>query len=279
MGEDCEILVVVAGAAGSYFGWQMAGRGRSVVIVERSERQSVGTRLDVFHVDSVKFAEFGVPPPEEDSPEFCVVLEKGISYSPEGRFPKVVRYPFHVMRLPLFLQRLFGLAESEGVRFEFATAFVRLLYEGGRISRAVVERGEKRRFEPDWWWMLRGSARSSAPRCRQYGVESFSIAPEERFVVLAVHHLAGSSNRGRSTPRDGPSTRRGSPPPSTNAAPSSGSVRPAPTTTRRSLPRVRAAIPLPPHRVDKVERGVTPYRRPPTRWSGTVFSAWATAPA
>jgi len=142
MGEHCDILIVGAGTAGTYFGWQMAKRGRSVVIVERNERQGVGKRLDVFHVDSVKFAEFDIPPPEEGSPEFCVILEKGISYSPEGKHPKTVRYPFHVMRLPFFLQRLFALAESEGVRLEFSTAFSRLLHEEGRGRGAVVARGD-----------------------------------------------------------------------------------------------------------------------------------------
>jgi flavin-dependent dehydrogenase len=99
----CDILIIGAGAAGTYFGWQMARRGHSVAIMERSERLAVGKRLDVFHIDSVKFAEFGVPPPEQDSPEFCVILEEGISYSPEGEYPKVVKYPFHVMRLSPFL--------------------------------------------------------------------------------------------------------------------------------------------------------------------------------
>jgi 2-polyprenyl-6-methoxyphenol hydroxylase-like FAD-dependent oxidoreductase len=53
MDEHCDILIIGAGTAGVYFGWQMARRGHSVVIVERSERAAVGRRLDVFHIDSV----------------------------------------------------------------------------------------------------------------------------------------------------------------------------------------------------------------------------------
>jgi len=77
MVESHDILIVGAGTAGTYFGWQMAKRGHSVVIVERDQRDKV-------------------------------------------------RYPFHVMRLPLFLQRLFNLAEAAGVRFRFSTEFTEM---------------------------------------------------------------------------------------------------------------------------------------------------------
>ena len=117
MADSYDVLIVGAGTAGTYFGWQMAKRGHSVAIVDRDQREKVGKRLDIFHIDSNKFAEFELPVPEPDSPDFCLVLEKSTSYSPEGRYPKVVRYPFHVMRLPLYLQRLFGLAEAGGSAF------------------------------------------------------------------------------------------------------------------------------------------------------------------
>ena len=267
MSEDCDVLVVGAGTAGSYFGWQMARRGHSVVIVERSERRSVGQRLDVFHVDSVKFTEFGIPPPEEDSPEFCVILEKGISYSPEGRYPKAVRYPFHVMRLPLFLQRLIGLAESEGVRFEFSTAFVRLLFEGGRISGAVVERGGEER-EVRARLVVDASGINAAARTAlppEYGVESFRIAPEERFYVVLRYITWLDPQQPRTVDSEGWTFYKAWVAPSFHergaiiGIGATGSYDHAEEVFREFA----AAIPLPPHRVDKVERGVTPYRRPP----------------
>jgi len=38
MVESHDILIVGVGTAGTYFGWQMAKRGHSVVIVERDQR-------------------------------------------------------------------------------------------------------------------------------------------------------------------------------------------------------------------------------------------------
>ncbi|MCP4755080.1 MAG: FAD-binding protein [Proteobacteria bacterium] len=142
MAEHCDILIIGAGTAGVYFGWKMAEKGYSVVVVERHERQNVGKRLDVFHIDSDKFAEFGVPVPKDGDPDFCGILEQGSSYSPEGKHPKVVAFPFHVLRLPLFLQRMFKMAEAAGVRFEFSTLFSELIFEEGKIAGAVVKQGD-----------------------------------------------------------------------------------------------------------------------------------------
>ena len=205
MNRDCDILIVGAGTAGGYFGWQMARRGYSVIVAERNERQNVGQRLDVFHIDSVKFDEFGVPPPEADAPEFCVILETGISYSPEGKYPKAVRYPFHVMRLPLFLQRLFTMAESDGVEFEFSTEFSELLYRDGRISGAVVKRaGEEQTIRAGLVVDASGInavVRTTLPQ--GYGVENFQTSPDEKFYVVLRYITWSDPDRPRTVDSEG----------------------------------------------------------------------------
>lgn len=275
MDRGCDILIVGAGAAGSYFGWQMARRGYSVVIAERNERQSVGQRLDVFHIDSVKFDEFGVPPPEADAPEFCVILETGISYSPEGKHPKAVRYPFHVMRLPLFLQRLFTLAEADGVEFEFSTEFSELLYRDGRISGAVVKRaGEEQTIRARLVVDASGInavVRTTLPQ--GYGVENFQTSPDEKFYVVLRYITWSDPDRPRTVDSEGWTFYKAWVAPSYHergaiiGIGATGSYDHAEEVFRE----FSAAIPLPPHQVDKIERGVTPYRRPPYSVVGDGF--------
>jgi FADH2-dependent halogenase/halogenation protein CepH len=275
MSEHCDVLIVGAGTAGAYFGWQLARRGHSVVIVERSERPAVGKRLDVFHIDSVKFDEFGVPPPEKDAPEFCVILEKGISYSPEGKYPKVVKYPFHVMRLPLFLQRLFALAESDGVRFEFSTAFSRLLYRDGRISGAVIERGGEEkpvqaRLVVDASG-INAAVRTALPP--EYGVENFKVAPDEKFYVVLRYITWLEPHRPRTVDSEGWTFYKAWVAPSFHedgaiiGIGATGSYDHA----EEMFEEFSEEITLPPHRIDKLERGVTPYRRPPYSVVGDGF--------
>jgi FADH2-dependent halogenase/halogenation protein CepH len=275
MDQDCDILIIGAGTAGSYFGWQMAKKGHSVVIAERNERQSVGKRLDVFHIDSVKFAEFGVPPPDQESPEFCVILEQGISYSPEGEYPKAVRYPFHVMRLPLFLQRLFTLAESEGVRLEFSTEFSRLLYRDGKISGAVVKReGEEQTVRARLVVDASGInavVRTTLPPA--YGVENFETAPDEKFYVVLRYISWLDPQRPRTVDSEGWTFYKAWVAPSYHER---GAIIGIGATgsydhTEEVFREFAAVITLPPHQVDKIERGVTPYRRPPYSVVGEGF--------
>jgi flavin-dependent dehydrogenase len=273
--ERCDILIIGAGTAGSYFGWQMARRGHSVIVAERDERSSVGRRLDVFHIDSVKFAEFGIPPPEEGSPEFCLILEKGISYSPEGRYPKVVRYPFHVMRLPLFLQRLFGLAESAGVRYEFSTSFSRLLFEEGKIAGAVLERGgEERSYGARLVVDASGigsAVRTSLPS--DYGVENFAIGPDEKFYVVLRYVTWLDPDQPRTVDSEGWTFYKAWVAPSFHER---GAIIGIGATggfdrAEEVFREFAASIALPAHRVDRIERGVTPYRRPPYSVVGDGF--------
>jgi flavin-dependent dehydrogenase len=271
----CDILIIGAGTAGTYFGWQMARRGHSVVIVERNERVSVGKRLDVFHIDSVKFAEFGISPPEPDFPEFCVILEEGISYSPDGKYPKAVKYPFHVMRLSPFLQRLFTLAESEGVRFEFSTVFSSLLYRDGGISGAVVRRGD---LEETYQARLvvdasgiNAAVRTTLPP--EYGVESFEVAPDEKFYVVLRYITWLDPRQPRTVNSEGWTFYKAWVAPSFHergaiiGVGASGSYDHA----EEVFKEFTAAITLPAHQVDKIERGVTPYRRPPYSVIGDGF--------
>jgi flavin-dependent dehydrogenase len=267
MNEHCDILIVGAGTAGSYFGWQMARGGHSVVVVERSERSEVGKRLDVFHIDSVKFDEFGVPPPDPESPEFCVILEEGTSYSPEGKYPKTVRYPFHVMRLPLFLQRMFTLAESAGVRFEFSTAFSELVHEDGKIRGAVVESGGQERTIRAGLVVdasgINAVVRTSLPS--DYGVENFKTGPDEKFYVVLRYITWTDSSRPRTVNSEGWTFYKSWVAPSFHehgaiiGIGATGSYDHA----EEVFKEFSARITLPPHQVDRIERGVTPYRRPP----------------
>ena len=109
------------------------------------------------------------------------------SYSPEGEYPKVVKYPFHVMRLPQFLQRLFKLAESDGVRFEFSSNFKALIFNArGGITGARVEQGNKE-IEYQCRLLIDASGINAVVRRAlpaDFGVENFTVESDEKFYVV-----------------------------------------------------------------------------------------------
>ena len=63
--KECDVLIVGAATTGIYFGWLMAKKGHSVVIIDKEEREQVGQRLEVIHLDKETFNELNVPAKQE----------------------------------------------------------------------------------------------------------------------------------------------------------------------------------------------------------------------
>jgi len=71
-----DLVIIGAGTAGSYLGWRLGQRGHRVYLVEKQKAGEPGSHIGIFHVDEIRFAQFGIPLPEGD---------ELIGYYPEGR--------------------------------------------------------------------------------------------------------------------------------------------------------------------------------------------------
>ena len=49
MPQKCDVLIVGAGTTGVYFGWSMAKKGNSVIIIDKDARDKVDNRLEIIH--------------------------------------------------------------------------------------------------------------------------------------------------------------------------------------------------------------------------------------
>ena len=255
----------------------MARRGHSVVIVEKSERlrRRQTTRCLSHRQRQVRRVRHS-PSRDEDSPEFCVILEEGISYSPEGKYPKVVRYPFHVMRLSLVpaaavhARRVGGSAVRVLHRVLQSSLSRRKDQWSGRQARGRREdvssqtgggRLGDQRGRPDG--AAAGRTESRTSRSLRTRSSTWSCGTSPGWI---------RTSPGRSTPKAGRSTRPGWLPPSTNEAPSSESAQPAPTITpKRSSRSLPTRSPC--HRIRWTRSSVVspPIDDHRTRWLETVF--------
>jgi len=273
--EKCDVLIVGAGTAGAYLAWLMAKRGHAVTILERDKKGDVGSRLEVIHFETDRFEASGIPLPEEGSPELIGVFEEDTVVSPDYRTHTKVRALQSIIRLPLFLQRMHGLLESEGVRLEFECGFKELVYENGKIVGAIAEKGgESIEFRARLVVDASGKpavVRTSLPR--EYGVETFKLGPNDVMYVLLdyikwakpdephppflhsyTYYLAWLGPAGI---EDGAILGVGQP----------GSY----DNVKKVREDFLRTANFPPYEIGKSERGFTPYRRPPYSLVGDAF--------
>ena len=128
MEED--LVIIGAGTAGSYLGWRLGQRGHRVYLVEKQKAGEPGSHIGIFHVDEIRFAQFGIPLPEGD--ELIGYYPEGRAWPPDGDEAQIVRYPFYVMEMPLFIKRLQSYATGAGAQILFETEFTGLLLEEER---------------------------------------------------------------------------------------------------------------------------------------------------
>jgi len=172
MVKKYDILIVGAATTGVYFGWLMAKKGHSVLIIDKEARRQVGQRLEIIHFDQHTFKDLGVPPPEE--PPELIRTWRGI----------------WVSRLSLWLQKMYKILESEGVQFLFSCNFKELIFKNQRIIGAKLE-NESGIIEISARLVVDASGVSSTVRSKlpdDYGIENWKYNSNNRFFVI-LHYF------------------------------------------------------------------------------------------
>ncbi|MFN2219599.1 MAG: NAD(P)/FAD-dependent oxidoreductase [Anaerolineae bacterium] len=107
-----DAIVVGAGTSGCYFAWRLGQAGFRTLVLEKLRLDQVGQAIDIFHMDEVRFDEFGLEHPGGD--ELLGHYPSGLAWSPDLEVANKVDYAFYVMHKPSFTQRMHRLAREAG---------------------------------------------------------------------------------------------------------------------------------------------------------------------
>jgi len=181
-----DVVIVGAGPAGIYLGWQLSKKGRAVLIVEKESSNLVGSKMDQFHMDKHTFENYGVPFPILGTEEYITSFEITNHYSPTGKYIQKMKWPVIAMRFQFFIQRLINLASADGVSFEFSCSYKKGVFHENKLIGIIAEKENKDlKFLGKIIVDASGTnavIRTSLPK--DYGIETFKIEDEEKMYVI-----------------------------------------------------------------------------------------------
>jgi flavin-dependent dehydrogenase len=176
-----DVLVVGAGPAGAYLGWKLAEAGCDVQILEARPLEQVGIHIEVIHMDQIRFDEFGIPHPIP--PERLHLVPATKVWAVDGHSYFEVNYPWYVLSLPLYLQRLYGYIRQSGGKLADRAQVDSLIIQEG-VLKGVRGQYNGEPFEAYAKITVDASGIVGAVRTRLldgFGVENDPVPPEQTF--------------------------------------------------------------------------------------------------
>ena len=273
--EQFDVVIVGAASAGSFLARKLAEAGRSVLVLEQLPKENLGRRLDIFHIAKADFARYSLPSPEK-SDDLAFEFSSARTFSAFDRYPKTQNTEVVGLHMHRYIARLNRWAREAGAEFRYGARFVDFLYHNGKITGAVYEQqGELRQVRASLVADCSGIASFARRKLADgYGVENFTIADDEMFYVTLRYvnyyepkdYLTGSRGWTYYKAWEAP---EGCVDCAILGIGANGSFEEG----ERVFELFREKVKLPRYIVLRVERGTTPYRRPPYSFVADGFLA------
>jgi len=178
-----DAIVVGAGTSGCTFAWRSGQAGFRPLVLEKRRLEELGQHVDIFHIDEVRFEEFGLPLPTDE--ERIGYYPTGLAWSPDLRVSEEVRYAFYVMHKPAFERRFHRyVREAGGEILERVEVGEPIIEDGAVAGVRATQDGEP--LEVRGRIVVDASGINSVVRTRlpdDFGMENDPIRDEDTLFV------------------------------------------------------------------------------------------------
>lgn len=268
MNFDYDVLIIGSATSGAWLARKMAEKGYKVKVIEKLGPETLGRRLDIFHVAKREFERFGLPEVKEGDIEYAFSFDETLTSSPYNRHPKVTRDTIVGMHMAEYILLLNKLAIEAGADIEYSASFKEFIFEDDKI--VGVKYGEGKEVYAKV--VVDCSGVESEPRRalpESYGVETFEVTPEDKFYVI----LRYVKFLGEKPPLNGwPYYKTWIAP---CADPDGAIIGIGACHSYDYAEKIYAQfekdVAIPPYELTRIERGTTPYTRPPFSFVGDNF--------
>ena len=148
--KNYDVFIVGASTTGCWFAYKMAEQGFKVLVIEKNQPDDVSREYDVFHMGKADMEKYDLLIPDEDSPlrEFCFAHSTMVS--PYGNYPKAcAEAPVIGLHKHDYIMAMAERAKKAGADIIYGASFIDFIYnENNQIigAKYTIDDGEKEAY-------------------------------------------------------------------------------------------------------------------------------------
>ncbi len=184
--KQCDVLIIGAATSGCYLAKLLAQKGHDVLVADRLTEETLGSRLDIFHMTRREMKKYNLPCPTPGDGIYEFEFGDNYSCSPHGNYPKHNYDEVVGMHMAKYIALMRQQAEEVGAKFLFGHDFSRFVFQNGKIAGAVfaTENGEEEIFAKT---VVDCSGADAKPRTSlpdDFVVENTPLGGNDKFYVI-----------------------------------------------------------------------------------------------
>ena len=261
-----DVVIIGAASSGAFFAKRMAEKGYKVKIIEKDTKAKVGSKYDIFHMGAKEFDTYGLPRPVEGDKEWGFEFDTAYSESPTGKYPKKFIDPVVGLHMHEYTVLIDEWAKSFGAEIEYGAEFTDFLYEDGKIS-GVKYKTSKAEKELSARVVVDASGMNAVARTKLSNdsvIDNRPLEGNDMFYVILRYIKFRNENQFLTGSLNWPFYKSWlAPQPDRNGGILGIGACISYEKGEENFKFVDKNIPLPPYDIIKVEKGRTPYTRPP----------------